>query len=156
MNEETKPNSTKKVRHIVNDPKTNAATAPKLKLYRPTINYWKALIFLIVHLTLGIIISFFWTSIERNNKLDAFLSFGGKFLFITLILFCLTLRFILIWLVRLYQRYARAETRLRCCMTPSCSEYAILSFKKYGAIWGGIKTVKRLRRCHPPGEIDFP
>ncbi|MGI6401706.1 MAG: membrane protein insertion efficiency factor YidD [Thermoguttaceae bacterium] len=62
----------------------------------------------------------------------------------------------MIWFIRVYQRYAKAETRLRCCYTPSCSEYAILALRKYGALIGGFKTVRRLLRCGPPGGIDYP
>ncbi|MBU5417691.1 membrane protein insertion efficiency factor YidD [Anaerobutyricum soehngenii] len=66
------------------------------------------------------------------------------------------MKYILIWFIRVYQRYAKSETRLRCCYTPSCSEYAILALKKYGLVIGSIKAFKRLLRCGPPGGIDYP
>jgi putative membrane protein insertion efficiency factor len=74
--------------------------------------------------------------------------------FITAAVLCL--RLVLIWLVKVYQHYAKSETRLRCCFEPSCSEYAVLVLKKYGTVVGIIKTIHRLRRCHPPGGIDYP
>jgi len=58
--------------------------------------------------------------------------------------------------IRLYQRYADAETRLRCQQTPTCSEYAILAIDRYGAAVGTWKALGRLRRCRPPGRVDFP
>lgn len=74
-----------------------------------------------------------------------------------LLQFVLCLRYILIWSVKVYQAYAKAETRIRCCFTPSCSDYAILAIKKYGAVIGGIKTISRLQRCHAPnGGEDYP
>ncbi|OHC91086.1 MAG: membrane protein insertion efficiency factor YidD, partial [Sphingomonadales bacterium GWF1_63_6] len=38
-----------------------------------------------------------------------------------------------------------------CRFAPSCSEYAILAIRKYGAIKGSWLAGKRLMRCHPWG-----
>ena len=157
MSVENKDEKDNPIPHFINDPKTNAQTAPELKLFRPKINYFYAIIYIVIHFAAGILAAYIWSYIitEKNNfnLIDTTLSK----LWITIpLVFLLTLRFTFVWFVRLYQRYAKSETRLRCCMTPSCSEYAILAFKKYGAIWGGIKTWKRLLRCHPPGGIDYP
>lgn len=39
-----------------------------------------------------------------------------------------------------------------CCRyTPSCSEYAIIAFRKYGPFKGFILTFKRILRCRPKG-----
>ena len=142
--------------HYKNDPETNAKTAPELKLYRPEIHYGKAAIYIGLHILVAIIITFVWVLISSKSFPRTISAFFPK-LWITLcICFLVSLRFSFIWFVRVYQHYAKSETRLRCCMTPSCSEYAILAFKKYGAIWGGIKTFRRLLRCHPPGGVDYP
>jgi len=67
------------------------------------------------------------------------------------------LRWIIIWFIRVYQHYASDEVRLACVFEPSCSQYAILAIKKYGVIIGGIKSVRRLLRCHyPNGGEDHP
>lgn len=75
-------------------------------------------------------------------------------------LFCsiiINLKKIMIFFVKLYQRYASESTRKLCLFKPSCSEYMILSIEKYGCIRGFIKGIKRLRRCHTPnGGIDYP
>jgi len=64
---------------------------------------------------------------------------------------------VIAWFVLLYQRYAPADIRLACVFEPSCSEYMILSIKKYGAVYGCIKGVHRLLRCHSPnGGEDYP
>jgi len=67
------------------------------------------------------------------------------------------MRRILIYLVRLYQRYAPDSIRNSCLFEPTCSEYFILSVQKYGAIRGTVKGIKRILRCKPPnGGIDYP
>lgn len=142
--------------HYKNDPVTNAATAPELKLHRPQIRYRNAILYVLMHIVIAFLISSIWTLLVKQQSDSSSTSFLLKILMVFFITNLVTLRFTFIWFVRVYQRYAKSETRLRCCMTPSCSEYAILAFKKYGAIIGGIKTFRRLLRCHPPGGIDYP
>lgn len=45
-----------------------------------------------------------------------------------------------------------------CRFTPSCSEYMIQALRKYGALRGGWRGLRRLGRCHPfsKGGIDEP
>jgi len=46
-----------------------------------------------------------------------------------------------------------------CRFEPTCSNYAILAFNKYGLIGGFKKTVSRLIRCNPFNSnsyIDYP
>jgi putative membrane protein insertion efficiency factor len=64
----------------------------------------------------------------------------------------------LIGLVRLYQIFLSPIFGGRCRFYPSCSEYFILSVKKYGAIKGAFRGVWRILRCHPfhPGGYDPP
>jgi putative membrane protein insertion efficiency factor len=44
----------------------------------------------------------------------------------------------------------------RCRFYPTCSEYGLDSFRRFGFLRGGWLTVARLGRCHPwhPGGID--
>lgn len=77
------------------------------------------------------------------------------FIIISSILFCFRKR-ILIFMILLYQKYAPEHIRLRCNFEPSCSEYAILAINKYGVLKGSWKTWQRLKRCFPPGGIDYP
>lgn len=152
----------KKIPHYINDPVINRLTAPENKLYRPKISFVKAAIVVIGTVCATIGISFLLALLfrktglfgfENKSQLQAFLCI---YWIAQLLVFVLTLRYIMIWFIRVYQRYAKSETRLRCCYTPSCSEYAILALKKYGALIGGIKAVRRLLRCGPPGGIDYP
>ncbi len=45
-----------------------------------------------------------------------------------------------------------------CVFYPTCSEYAIETFKKYPFVKAFRKTVSRISRCHPGTEpqIDIP
>ncbi|MCP4481217.1 MAG: membrane protein insertion efficiency factor YidD [bacterium] len=64
---------------------------------------------------------------------------------------------ICIILIKIYQLFRQFFPK-RCCFYPSCSEYAIQSFKKEGFLRGLVKTIKRILKCHPfsGGGIDFP
>lgn len=46
----------------------------------------------------------------------------------------------------------------RCKFYPTCSEYAILSIKKYGFVIGILKSIVRILKCNPfaKGRVDFP
>ncbi len=91
----------------------------------------------------------------------AFLPFGavGRFVCLYLLLLMVTLiicaKRILIFLIRVYQRYAPYSVRCDCIYIPNCSEYMILSIQKYGVIRGVKKGTNRLFRC-PPRELDDP
>lgn len=56
----------------------------------------------------------------------------------------LYLCFLGIKVVECYQHYSKEETRRRCLCVPSCSEYAILCFKKYTFIYALTRIYKRL------------
>ena len=58
---------------------------------------------------------------------------------------------LLVLLVRGYQLFLSPLLPPSCRYTPTCSQYAILAFKKYGAIKGLILTSHRLLRCNPWG-----
>ncbi len=70
----------------------------------------------------------------------------------------LSLRFAAVGAIRLYQRYASERTRRRCLFQPTCSEYAILAVRKYGAVVGLAMSAHRvLRRCRGSVfRIDYP
>jgi len=151
-----------KIFHYINDPVINRLTAPENKLYRPAINFQRTAFVVLSVLCLNILISiviemcyvYFVLSDVRGT---AYLALFPKiFLRVTFVALIVSLKYIFIWFIRIYQRYARSDTRLKCCFTPSCSDYAILAIKKYGVFIGAFKTVDRLLRCMPPGGIDYP
>jgi len=145
-----------KIPHFINDPIINRLTAPENKLVRPKISYIRTGMNILLFLVVGFIVTCVVIVLLEKSIRISYGSFFHFFPVVLLLLLVLCLRQILIWLIRLYQRYAKSETRLRCCFTPSCSEYAILAIDKYGAIRGGYKAIRRLFRCHPPGGVDYP
>lgn len=43
-----------------------------------------------------------------------------------------------------------------CCrFTPSCSEYGLIAFRKYGFVKGFALTGKRILRCRPGGSHGY-
>ncbi|OSM99575.1 hypothetical protein AU490_00770 [Lonsdalea populi] len=60
-------------------------------------------------------------------------------------------------LIMLYRRYAPDRIRGRCRFHPSCSTYALVSIRRFGALSGWKLAIARLRRCRPPnGAVDYP
>lgn len=42
-----------------------------------------------------------------------------------------------------------------CRYTPTCSQYALEAFKKYGPFKGGWLALRRILRCHPWGGSGY-
>ena len=63
---------------------------------------------------------------------------------------------LVVLMIRLYQVTLRFVFVPSCRFHPSCSEYAIEAFRKFGPIKGGWLSLRRLSRCHPfnPGGFD--
>ena len=67
------------------------------------------------------------------------------------------LKYFLIGAVLMYKAFAPLSMRDQCRFEPSCSTYMVMALKKYGAIIGLIKGIRRIIRCRPPnGGIDYP
>lgn len=84
-----------------------------------------------------------------------------KQFFVWLILFLLysllSLKFIILFAIKVYQRVAPDSIRGKCRFEPSCSQYMILAIEKYGLFVGLKKGINRLKRCHiPNGGYDWP
>ena len=64
----------------------------------------------------------------------------------------------LIKTINLYRRFISPLTPPCCRFYPTCSEYAILAIRKYGAFKGSLKAAWRILRCNPfsKGGIDMP
>jgi putative membrane protein insertion efficiency factor len=68
-------------------------------------------------------------------------------------------RIIIILLVRTYQLIlSPLKPYATCRFHPTCSCYARLAVERYGWVRGGIKTLRRIARCHPWGGSgeDYP
>ena len=60
------------------------------------------------------------------------------------------MKYLMIWLIRLYQKFLSPIFSRGCCrFTPTCSQYAVEAFQKRGFFIGFILTVSRILRCNP-------
>ena len=59
------------------------------------------------------------------------------------------MKHVMIWLVKLYQKFISPLKPPCCRFRPSCSAYAIEAFRKRGFFVGFILTVWRILRCNP-------
>ena len=65
---------------------------------------------------------------------------------------------VLIALVRCYQIFLSPIFGRACRFQPTCSNYFIEAVRKYGAVSGSFRGIRRIMRCHPfhPGGYDPP
>jgi len=65
---------------------------------------------------------------------------------------------VLIAAARVYQYTLSPLLGRHCRFQPTCSVYFIEAVRKYGAIRGGLRGIRRVCRCHPwnPGGYDPP
>ncbi len=65
---------------------------------------------------------------------------------------------LLIFLVLAYRATLGLFLGGHCRFHPTCSQYMIEAVRKYGALRGGWRGLKRLGRCHPfsRGGVDLP
>lgn len=60
-----------------------------------------------------------------------------------------------IGLIRIYQYTLSPFIGRSCRFTPTCSNYSIEAFKKYGPFKGTYLSVKRILRCNPWGGHGY-
>ena len=60
-----------------------------------------------------------------------------------------------VFLVKAYQNIISPLFPPTCRYTPTCSEYAIESLKKYGLFKGVYLSIKRIVNCHPWGGSGY-
>lgn len=65
------------------------------------------------------------------------------------------MKHIAIFLVRLYQAGISPWFPASCRYTPTCSQYSVEAFQKYGFFKGSLLTIKRIGRCHPWGGHGY-
>ena len=59
------------------------------------------------------------------------------------------IKFVLVSLIKIYQRFISPLKPPTCRFVPTCSEYALLAIEKYGVIRGLYVAMRRILRCHP-------
>ena len=65
------------------------------------------------------------------------------------------LAFPFILLIKFYQLCISPLKPPTCRFTPTCSQYALEAFRKYGPIKGFWLSLKRILRCHPWGGNGY-
>lgn len=59
-------------------------------------------------------------------------------------------------LIKIYQWFISPLLgRSKCRFTPTCSQYGLEAFKKYGPLKGFWLTIKRIGKCHPWGPHGY-
>lgn len=86
------------------------------------------------------------------------LSFSTLYFFSSIFVVLVSLKRTMILSIELYQHYASEQTRRKCTLKPSCSDYSITALKKYGLIIGSYKSYIRVfKKCKGNVyEIDYP
>ncbi|KAL2934032.1 hypothetical protein RDABS01_017151 [Bienertia sinuspersici] len=57
--------------------------------------------------------------------------------------------------LKFYKREISPLLPKSCRYVPSCSEYSMIAYKKYGVVKGSVLTAWRLCRCNPLGGSGF-
>lgn len=67
------------------------------------------------------------------------------------------MKHLFIFLIQIYRKVISPIKPPTCRFYPTCSEYGLEAFKRFGAIKGLYLTVKRILKCHPfhPGGVDL-
>lgn len=63
---------------------------------------------------------------------------------------------LMVLFIKGYQRFISPLKAPTCRFYPSCSQYAIESYQRYGFIRGSLRAIIRIFKCHPfhPGGYD--
>ena len=64
-------------------------------------------------------------------------------------------RNIAVALIRFYQICISPLLGPSCRFQPTCSQYALIAFRRYGFKKGFVLTVKRLAKCRPGGPHGY-
>ena len=71
--------------------------------------------------------------------------------------YLILLKYVLIFIVKMYQKIAPISIREKCRFEPSCSNYMLQCLEKYGLFKGLKKGINRLKRCNiNGGGYDYP
>lgn len=133
-------------------PSREEVNADKYRYSNPKIYIFEIIMNIILPL-LGTILLFFMLKTICNIPINKCIIICLICLLVYLIL---RLKDIAIFIVHLYQKFAPIEVRSRCGYYPTCSDYMILSIRKYGLIIGIIKGYKRIKRCDGSHKEEWP
>ncbi len=125
---------------------------PKRTIYRPIIDYWRMVAWIVVWL---FPILFSWLLLRHLMGDQLYCRWIT--VAVALITTVICSKRIIIYLILLYQRFAPERIRSSCVFEPTCSNYMLQAIEKYGVLRGVVKGIKRLLRCHYPNYgVDYP
>ena len=61
------------------------------------------------------------------------------------------MRFLVLKIIRVYQKYLSPLLGPSCRFHPTCSEYAFQAIETYGVFKGSFLAIKRILKCNPWG-----
>ncbi|MBO9130924.1 membrane protein insertion efficiency factor YidD [Bacillus sp. 165] len=66
------------------------------------------------------------------------------------------MKYVLLGLIRFYQKFISPVKPPTCRFYPTCSAYGMEAIQRHGALKGSWLTAKRIGKCHPfhPGGFD--
>jgi putative membrane protein insertion efficiency factor len=151
--DQSQQRSLEKALAIITEQQKEYAYGKTKAIKRPNVSIKKGLIVLATTL----FILFFLVPCFLSIYID---SLGTRILIslaVSVSIFTIHARKIIIWMIKVYQKKAPDELRLSCLFEPSCSDYMLMAIEKYGVTRGACKGIKRFLRCHyPNGGIDNP
>jgi putative membrane protein insertion efficiency factor len=59
--------------------------------------------------------------------------------------------FLILKIIRVYQKHLSPLLGPSCRFHPTCSEYALQAIETYGVFRGGFLAIKRILKCNPWG-----
>ena len=59
------------------------------------------------------------------------------------------MKYIMIRMIRFYQKYLSPLKSTKCPYYPTCSQYGLEAIQKYGAVKGGLLALWRIILCNP-------
>ncbi|MEI3604793.1 membrane protein insertion efficiency factor YidD [Pseudogracilibacillus sp. SE30717A] len=67
------------------------------------------------------------------------------------------MKYLFIMMVKFYRKAISPFTPPSCRFYPTCSEYSLQAYERFGAIKGTYLTIVRIAKCHPfhPGGVDL-
>lgn len=65
------------------------------------------------------------------------------------------MRIVIVAAIRAYQTIISPWLPACCRFTPTCSEYALIAVRRFGALRGSWLAVRRIGRCHPFGRHGY-
>ena len=65
------------------------------------------------------------------------------------------MKFLVLKVIKVYQKYLSPMLGPSCRFHPTCSEYALQAIEVYGVFRGGFLAIKRILKCNPWGGSGF-